>query len=119
MKHYRNADGQQVSELGKAEVDAIMAKNTLRPMGAETDAERRLRELQERNAELQAQLGQIEADEERVEDADALERGMRWFLEHRAAWPSMGRAGRRRAEAVYDVERVNASLLSITGLGAR
>jgi len=51
-------------------------------------------------------------------DADALADGVRRLLAESATWAVMGRAGRQRAENVYDVTKVNARLLEITGLAA-
>lgn len=68
-RHYRNVYGESVSEFSKAELGDLV-----RPMGEETDAERRLRELQERNAELQRALGAVEDEQEHQGDIDALER---------------------------------------------
>jgi len=51
-------------------------------------------------------------------DADALSGGVHRMLAESASWAAMGRAGRQRAEDVYDVKKVNARLLEITGLAA-
>lgn len=80
MKHYRK-DGHQVTELTWDEAAAITlplrikkAAEGVAPMGSETDTERRLRALQERHQELLEQLGELDRDEQRGDDAEALER---------------------------------------------
>ncbi len=63
--HYRNEYGESVSFFHKSE---------LRPMGQETEAERRLLELRERNEELNEALGTLDQDQEAEDDAAAIER---------------------------------------------
>lgn len=58
-----------VSTFSKQEIG-----NLIRPMDRETDAERRIRELRERNAELNLALESADQEEEREDDIEALER---------------------------------------------
>ena len=66
--YFKTAEG-GVSVFSKEELS-----NLLRPMDQETDAERRLRELSERNAELTRALEAEAQEEEREDDIDAMER---------------------------------------------
>ena len=43
-----------------------------------------------------------------VKDADAVCEKMRWFLEHPDSIGKMGSAGRKLAEDIFDVKKVNA-----------
>ena len=45
-----------------------------------------------------------------VKDADAVCEKMRWFLEHPDSIQKMGIAGRRMAEEIFDVKKVNAAI---------
>jgi len=52
-----------------------------------------------------------------VRDADALSEAMARFIEDRGLIERMGKASRARAEAIYDVNKVNAIILDALGLG--
>ena len=51
-----------------------------------------------------------------VRDAEALAAAMEWFIEQPGLIEQMGQRGRERAEAVYDVRKVNEVILGELGL---
>lgn len=52
-----------------------------------------------------------------VADANALAERMIWLIQHREQWDAMGMASRKLAETKFDVEKVNAQMLKILGIG--